>query len=137
MTSFKYYSQHTFNEKKILECGVVWMAITNLEFEYPIALLPKQMAAFELTKAVRYTLYSGAVGAGKTLLAAHVAIEACLNYPNAKGFLGCLTYTQLKNVLFTTFKEEIYKYQETMNENDIPIKLLKSCLLYTSPSPRD
>jgi len=96
-----------------------------IELEYPIALLPKQMDAFESTKLYRYTTYSGAVGAGKTMFAAHVAIEACLNYPGTKGFLGCLTYTQLKNVLFTTFKEEIYKYEDELSRNNIPIKLIK------------
>ena len=104
---------------------MVGVAETNIELEYPIALLPKQMEAFESTKRYRYSVYSGAVGAGKTMFAAHVAIEACLNYPGVKGFLGCLTYTQLKNVLFTTFKEEMYEYQNKLDKNNIPVKLLK------------
>ena len=83
------------------------------------------MEAFDSTKRFRYSVYSGAVGAGKTMFAAHVAIEACLNNPGSKGFLGCLTYTQLKNVLFTTFKEEIYKYEDLLSKNGIPVKLLK------------
>ena len=95
------------------------------ELEYPIALLPKQMEAFNSTKRCRYSVYSGAVGAGKTMFAAHVAIEACLNNPGTKGFLGCLTYTQLKNVLFTTFKEEMYKYQDELDKNGIPVQILK------------
>ena len=59
------------------------------------------------------------------MFAAHVAIEACVNYPGTKGLLGCLTYTQLKNVLFTTFKEEIYKYEDLLKEKGIPVKLLR------------
>jgi PBSX family phage terminase large subunit len=104
---------------------VVGVVENLIELEYPISLLPKQMDAFESTKCYRYTTYSGAVGAGKTMFAAHVAIEACLNYPGTKGFLGCLTYTQLKNVLFTTFKEEIYKYEDELSQNNIPVKLIK------------
>lgn len=103
----------------------VWLANTNIELKYPIAFLPKQYNAFVSTKRNRFTVYSGAVGAGKTMFAAHVAIEACVNNPGTKGFLGCLTYTQLKNVLFTTFKEEVYKYEELLRENGIPITLLK------------
>ena len=83
------------------------------------------MEAFNATKNHHYTVYSGAVGAGKTLFAAHVAIEACVNNPGSKGFLGCLTYTQLKNVFFTTFKEEAQKYEDLLRENNIPVKLLK------------
>ena len=97
----------------------------NINLKYPIALLPKQMDAFNATKKIRYTVYSGAVGAGKTMFAAHVAIEACVNNPGTKGFLGCLTYTQLKNVLFTTFKEEVYKYQDELDAHNIPVKILK------------
>ena len=95
------------------------------QLEYPIELLPKQMEAFTSTKKFRFTVYSGAVGAGKTMFAAHVAIEACVNNPGAKGFMGCLTYTQLKNVVFTTFKEEIVKYQDRLSKNNIPVKLLR------------
>jgi hypothetical protein len=31
----------------------------------------------------------------------------------------------LKNVLFTTFKEEIYKYEDSLSTNGVPVKLLK------------
>jgi len=34
----------------------------NTVLEYPIAMLPKQMDAFNSTKKCRYTVYSGAVG---------------------------------------------------------------------------
>lgn len=64
------------------------------------------------------------MGSGKTLLLAHAAIKACLNHPGCKGIIGSLTYTQLKNVVFTVFKEELWKYQELLNKNNIPIKLI-------------
>jgi N12 class adenine-specific DNA methylase len=67
---------------------VVGVVENLIELEYPISLLPKQKEAFDSTKRCRYTTYSGAVGAGKTMFAAHVAIEICLNYPGVKGFLG-------------------------------------------------
>jgi len=73
-----------------------------------------------------FTVYSGAVAAGKTLLLAHAAIRACINTPNIKGIIGSLTYTQLSNVVFTVFKEELAKYQELLNINDVPIKLIKN-----------
>jgi len=74
-------------------------------------------------KKFDFTVYSGAVAAGKTLLLAHAAIDTCVNNPGVKGIIGSLTYTQLTNVVFTVFKEELAKYQEKLNENGIPIKL--------------
>ena len=71
-----------------------------------------------------FTVYSGAVAAGKTLLLAHAAIRTCINNPGAKGIIGSLTYTQLTNVVFTVFKEEIAKYQEMLDKEGIPIKLV-------------
>lgn len=87
--------------------------------------LPVQIQALSALKDHSFVLYSGAVGAGKTLLLAHAAINACLNYPGCKGIIGSLTYTQLKNVVFTVFKEELWKYQEVLNKQDIPIQLIR------------
>lgn len=86
--------------------------------------LPVQITALESLNKYGFTLYSGAVGAGKTLLLAHAAIKACLNNPGVKGIIGSLTYTQLKNVVFTVFKEELWKYQDLLNKNGIPVKLI-------------
>jgi PBSX family phage terminase large subunit len=90
------------------------------------AFLPKQLESLKALEKHGFVLYSGAVGAGKTLLLAHAAIRACLNNPGVKGIIGSLTYTQLKNVVFTVFKEELWKYQDLLNKNNIPIKLIKN-----------
>jgi phage terminase large subunit len=88
--------------------------------------LPEQIKALNSLDTHGFTLYSGAVGAGKTLLLVHAAIKACLNYPGCKGIIGSLTYTQLKNVVFTVFKEELWKYQDLLNKNNIPVQIIKN-----------
>ncbi len=70
-----------------------------------------------------YGLYSGAYGAGKTLLLAHVGIKASLDYPGCKGLVGSLSYTQLRDVIFQTFIDEIEQYQRVLNDNGIPIQI--------------
>lgn len=90
------------------------------------AFLPKQLQALDSIDKKEFTLYSGAVGAGKTLLLAHAAIRTCINNPRCKGIIGSLTYTQLKNVVFTVFKEELWKYQDLLNKNGIPVTLIKA-----------
>lgn len=107
----------------ILLSGVKMVADIVLK---PIwSFLPKQIEALESIERDGFTLYSGAVGAGKTLLLAHAAIKTCLNNPGCKGIIGSLTYTQLKNVVFTVFQEELWKYQDLLNKNDIPVTLIK------------
>lgn len=95
-------------------------------FNPPIEFLPKQLLTMEMIKEKRFIVYSGAVAAGKTLLLAHAAIKTCVNNPNVKGIIGSLTYTQLNNVVFTVFKEELGKYQNQLNANGIPIQLAKN-----------
>jgi PBSX family phage terminase large subunit len=92
----------------------------------PIQFLPKQLDAMRAIKEYSFTVYSGAVAAGKTLLLAHAAIRTCINNPYSKGIIGSLTYTQLSNVVFTVFKEELGKYQDLLNKNNVPINLIKN-----------
>jgi PBSX family phage terminase large subunit len=94
-----------------------------LDITPPVTFLPKQLHAMKMIEEKTFIVYSGAVAAGKTLLLAHAAIKACLNNPNTKGIIGSLTYTQLSNVVWTVFNEELDKYQELLNKNEIPIKL--------------
>lgn len=94
----------------------------------PISFLEKQRDAMEAVREKDFTVYSGAVAAGKTLLLAHAAIRACVNTPRVKGIIGSLTYTQLSNVVFTVFKEELGKYQDILNENNIPIKIVSNII---------
>lgn len=100
--------------------------VTEFEFRAPISLLPKQSEAMKAILNYDFTVYSGAVAAGKTLLLAHAGIRTCINNPGCKGIIGSLTYTQLSNVVFTVFKEELAKYQEILRENSIDIKLVKN-----------
>ncbi len=94
-------------------------------------MLEKQVMALESTFNYPFTLYSGAVGAGKTILLAHAGIQTCINYPGCTGIACSLTYTQLKNVLFHVLREELRKYQKVLDDNKIPIRLIKR--LTTSP----
>jgi len=102
--------------------------MTEIEYNKqpaPIEFLPKQKQALEAIEKYDFTVYSGAVAAGKTLLLAHAAIRTCINNPRVKGIIGSLTYTQLSNVVFTVFKEELGKYQDILNQQGIPITLIK------------
>jgi PBSX family phage terminase large subunit len=98
--------------------------ITNIELEPMWSFLPKQVETLQSITKFKFTLYSGAVGAGKTLLLAHAAIDACINNPGCKGMLGSLTYTQLTNVVFTVFNEEILKYEDLLKEKGYDITLI-------------
>ena len=98
--------------------------ITNVILEPSWSFLPKQIETLESVKKYKFTLYSGAVGAGKTLLLVHAAIEACINNPGCKGMLGSLTYTQLTNVVFTVFKEELVKYEELLKSQGYEVRLV-------------
>jgi PBSX family phage terminase large subunit len=89
----------------------------------PISFLPKQQLALDSIKKHKFTVYSGAVAAGKTLLLAHAAIRTCINTPNVVGIIGSLTYTQLANVVFQVTKQELGKYQDLLNKNGIPVEL--------------
>lgn len=96
----------------------------NITLQPRWSFLPKQIETLESIKKTKFTLYSGAVGAGKTLLLAHAAIDACLNYPGCKGMLCSLTYTQLTNVVYTVFNEELIKYQNLLQDNGIDQNLV-------------
>jgi len=97
---------------------------TYITVEPPWSFLPKQVATLESVKRYKFTLYSGSVGAGKTLLLAHAAIEACVNNPGTVGIIGSLTYTQLTNVVWTVFNEELMKYEDLLRENNLEFKLV-------------
>lgn len=71
----------------------------------------------------RYVLYSGAVRAGKTLLAAHAAIITCIENPGCQGFIGSLTTPQLTNVVFKVFQQELEYYQDVLDKNNVSLKL--------------
>jgi len=76
-------------------------------------------------KKNRYVLYSGAVRAGKTLLAAHIAIRTCIENPNCQGFIGSLTTPQLTDVVFKVFQQELKFYQDLLDKNNISLQIAK------------
>lgn len=93
--------------------------IDNIKREF----LPQQLEIMEIVKSKRYVLYSGAVRAGKTLLAAHVAITTCIENPGCSGFIGSLTTQQLNDVVFKVFIQELEYYQDLIDKHNIPIIL--------------
>ena len=102
----------------------------------PRCFLPKQVQVFNLVfnenkddkgKTINnYVLYSGAFGSGKTLLLAHVGIKAALDYPGSIGFVGSLTYNQIRDVVFRKFCQEVDLYQKSLDEANIPVKIVKT-----------
>jgi len=97
--------------------------MSNTIVEIDREFLPQQLETLQAVKKKRYVLYSGAVRAGKTLLAAHVAIRTCLEYPGAQGFIGSLTTPQLTDVVFKVFQQELMRYQDALDKAGIPLKL--------------
>ena len=95
--------------------------IDNIKREF----LPEQLKVFRAVKNKRYILYSGAVRAGKTLLAAHIAITTCIENPGCQGFIGSLTTPQLTDVVFKVFQQELRYYQDVLDKNNVPIQLAR------------
>ena len=100
----------------------------EIHVDFPRSFLPKQMEVFESCKKETAILYSGAFRAGKTLLLCHVAIDTCLENPGCKGLIGALTYTQLNNVVFGLFVEELDRYQAELEKAGYTFKLAKKVL---------
>jgi len=94
-------------------------------FPSPREFLPKQQQVLDAVKIYKYILYSGAYGAGKTLLMCHVAIQTCLNNKNVLGFFGAQTVPMLRDTVVRTFLSEMDLYQDTLKKNKINIKLEK------------
>lgn len=97
---------------------------TNKVIHIKRSFLPKQMEVFAALKRAKFILYSGAFRAGKTLLLANIAIRTCVENPGCVGLLGSLTYPQLRDVVFTVFKQEAMLYQKALDEAGIPIKII-------------
>lgn len=102
--------------------------MTNLiEVDIPREFLPKQLEVLEALEDpdIKFILYSGAFRAGKTLLLANIAIRTCIENPGCIGFLASLTYPQLRDVVFTVFKQEVGLYQKALDKAGVPITLIK------------
>lgn len=88
----------------------------NIEIPCPRSFLPKQKEVLDATKHKKYILYSGAFGAGKTILLAHVVIRECIANPRSLWFVGSQTVPMLRDTVVRTFLEEIDLYQVEINK---------------------
>lgn len=79
---------------------------------YPRTFLPKQNKVINALNRHKFILYSGAFGAGKTLLLANVVIMECLKYPRSLWFVGSQTVPQLRDTVLRTFMEEVDLFQD-------------------------
>jgi PBSX family phage terminase large subunit len=101
----------------------------EIQVDFPLnGFLPKQIEVLKACKKETAILYSGAFRAGKTMLLVHAAIKTCLENPGCKGLIGALTYTQLNNVVFGLFVEELDKYQAEVDKTGCGLKLAKRIL---------
>jgi len=95
----------------------------------PRDFLPKQKEVFDLIEeGFRYIMYSGAYGAGKTLLTCNIVIQECLKYPGSIWFFGAQTVPNLRDTVVRTFLEEIDLHQDELNKlrKKAPAKLKKA-----------
>jgi phage terminase large subunit len=88
-------------------------------------LLPKQQQTLAATRTHRYVLYSGAFGAGKTLLLSNAIITNALESPKAFYLVGCQTYPMLRDTVLRTFMEELSLYQETLDKTSLGVSIIK------------
>jgi PBSX family phage terminase large subunit len=93
--------------------------------KYPRKFLPKQKEVLDAVKTYKFLLYSGAFGAGKTLLISNVVIKECVNNPGSLWFVGSQTVPQMRDTVFRTFMEEAELYQMALDEAGIKLKLIK------------
>lgn len=94
------------------------------QVECPREFLHKQRLILE-TKH-RFPLYSGAFGAGKTLLGCHKIIQGCLENPRSVALCASQTYPQLRDTVVKAFFEELELLQQRFNDADCNIILVKS-----------
>lgn len=97
----------------------------SLKIGKPRKLLPKQEQTLQATKTHRFILYSGAFGAGKTLLLSNAIIRHAWDAPNALYLVGCQTYPMLRDTVLRTFMEEIRIYQDAIDKEKQGISLIK------------
>jgi len=96
-----------------------------LDIEYPRSFLPKQVDVLKSVKKDRAILYSGAFRAGKTIILAHAAIQACLSHGDVIGMLVSQTGPQLRSVVFETVLKEAELYQKQLDDKKIGLKIIK------------
>jgi len=93
---------------------------------YPRKFLPKQKEVLDAVKNHTFVLYSGAFGAGKTLLICNIVIRECINNPGSLWFMGSQTVPQLRDTVVRTFLQECELYDEEISKAVSGFKLVKS-----------
>lgn len=92
---------------------------------YPRVFLPKQKEVLDAIKNHDFILYSGAFGAGKTLLLSNVVIRECINNPGSLWLVGSQTVPQLRDTVVRTFLEEIDLYDKEIQKLTPEFKIAK------------
>ena len=85
--------------------------------------LPKQRLILETEK--RFPFYSGAFGAGKTILGCHKVIKECLENPGSVWLCASQTYPQLRDTVLVTFLQELDLLQKAFDESGAGVELIK------------
>jgi len=85
--------------------------------------LQKQKLILETKK--RFPFYSGAFGAGKTILGCHKVIRECLENPHSVWLCASQTYPQLRDTVLVTFLQELNLLQKAFDEADASVELIK------------
>ena len=94
-----------------------------MDIECSRTFLPKQRLILETTK--RFPFYSGAFGAGKTLLGCHKTIKECLENPHSVWLCASQTYPQLRDTVLATFMQEVNLLQRLFDDVNTNINLIK------------
>lgn len=97
-----------------------------MEIIAPRQLLPKQQQVMEALKHHKFILYSGAFGAGKTILLCNAIITQALQYPKSRWLIGCQTYPMLRDTVIHTFFEELELYQQALQSKGINVILTRA-----------
>lgn len=84
-----------------------------VQLQAPRQYLDKQKEVLDALEkwGKRFVLYSGAFGAGKTLLECNAVIRQCLSYKNSLWLMGCQTIPMLRDTIMRTFLQEVDNYQ--------------------------
>jgi len=96
----------------------------------PRGYLPKQKEVLDALEkdCKRYVLYSGAFGAGKTLLECHAVIRQCIKYPGSLWLMGAMVFPMVRDTILRTFLHEVELYQKKIDNAGLKITLCEKYL---------
>lgn len=82
---------------------------------------------YDYSLGTHEVLLSGAIGSGKSVLAAHIIVEHALRFPNARIGIGRRSLSDLKATLFRTITEHM---EEGPVESNVEKILSNTCQIY-------